>query len=166
MHGLINALEFLGNVHHFGAAIIAGGCARDAYFHRIPKDFDIMVPKGFPMNALKEAYRDSLRGQFTMYDSTDPDTADRVIDVLKFSFKGTDIDVIRYNVEYAEDCPNHFDANLNQFVLGTDGVPRFVGTQHPDKGLKFIREVRQTRQEYIENKYADIYLLTGDESAF
>lgn len=161
------ALQVLAGIQAFApTAVIAGGCARDIAHGVKPKDFDVIVPLGTPITALKEhlkgladdgSYRAFVFGNV---ETGQPyDEVDRVILCLKATIKGVDFDVLLYNVtEDALKAIDYFDFNLSQYVLTKDGTPRFAGQTHPNEGLIEIRgDANEKRRAYIRAKHQCFY---------
>ena len=149
-------------------AVIAGGCARDVYHGVAPKDFDVIVPLGTDMVALRAlvscmAEEGSYRAfAFIAKDNRLADTGysevDRVLVCLKMTYKGIAFDVLLYNVTTGLEAVDYFDANLNQFVLTDAGTPVFAGKVHPADGLIWVRgDANQKRMDYIHAKHQKFY---------
>lgn len=164
------ALKFLQGVRlHSPTATIAGGCARDLFHGRVPKDFDIVVPLGTNLFTLKNHIRAvAEEGSYRafVFGERGPDGVgysedDRVIMCIKATFDGVAFDVLLYNVNgHALEALEHFDANLNQFFLDDTGTPYYGGNRHhhPKNGLKWVRDdANAKRKEYIQAKHQALY---------
>lgn len=139
-------------------AILAGGCARDVYFGREPKDFDIIVPESANIESLLGAFCHSRLSFKELHFYRGDLSNDRIISCIKVNYLGVDFDILKYQVTDVMEASKFFDFNLNQFILNEYGDPIFVGEVHPNYSLIEIRnDASQKRKDYIQEKYREIY---------
>lgn len=148
-------------------AIVAGGCSRDIYHGKDPKDFDIILDD-------HQEWRDVIaalcevpgfeRGRFfTMYDR---DASDRVKWVQKGKVKGIDLDVIAYAIPSVCVAPEYFDFNLNQYTTVKLAYGVYLTSpcwkDDPKDGLVAIRGDHSTKREAcIKAKWEGFYGANG-----
>lgn len=116
---VIRALHLRDHLEDLGfSVVIAGGFARDVYFQEPPKDLDIIVAVSGreSMESVEKALElaNVVNQMFHMYNAR---SDDRLIGGFKCA---GNIDVILYNIGNAQQAPEHFDFNLNQFQLKGD----------------------------------------------
>lgn len=143
-------------------ACIMGGSARDIYHGKDPKDFDIIVPLGTPMEDLKRLAKElAVEGSYRCFKFGEGpyEIDDRVIMCIKLRYSGVDFDILLYNVEApAAEAVYHLDFNINQFVLTSVGTAVFMGISHPKYGLVEVRgDAKPARKEYIQAKWDALY---------
>lgn len=140
--------------------VIAGGCARDIFFGVVPKDIDIIV-----VNTSREIVDDILaKGLYrnAYYPFYENCSDDRIEACWKLT--GSNIDVILYDCEFAEQAIQAFDFNLNQFSLvgihrGIDEtVVRYQGTHPWNRFVPVRRDFTTKRLEYMMAKYHTLVL--------
>lgn len=156
--------------NHGIESIVAGGCSRDIYHGKDPKDFDIIVPGSAPaadvaalLTPLVESGKATNYKFFPMYAEAD---SDRIEWVFKVTIAGVDLDIIRYAIDTVVDAPDYFDFNLNQYV--TVEFPSGVyGTipcwkDDPKDGLVAIRgDHTERREAYVKAKWEEFYGSNG-----
>ena len=134
--------------------LIAGGCARDIYHGRTPKDYDVVFDNKTNFQEMQTAISkmgvnivDSFNfhsknkhfdeGSLVSCCSSD----DRIMYGIKVKLEGDiEVDLLIYNCEDLLEIPKMFDYNINQFVINSMGLSSFVGTEHPNVyGLQPVR---------------------------
>ncbi|NBK20424.1 MAG: hypothetical protein EOM68_00145 [Spirochaetia bacterium] len=139
--------------------VIAGGAARDVYYGRVPKDFDIIFPMEINPKDLSGFFASmGVSPRFIpMYDGRN---VDRIRGVIKMTYQGIDFDIIFYAIAEDESVTDYFDVNFNQFVL-EGHTARFTGDpacwDTHFGGVKYLRQVRtdasDKRMAYIREKF-------------
>lgn len=146
-------------------SLVAGGCSRDIYHGKEPKDFDIIVNDWADSSDVRAALNTMFEwteGQFfPMYDH---DASDRIKWVQKGKVNGIDVDVIAYSIPEVSEAPNHFDFNLNQYMTlrafrSDSSVTYFTvpcWKDDPKDGLVAIRgDHSEKREAYIKAKWEE-----------
>ena len=135
--------------------LIAGGCARDIYHGRTPKDYDVVFDNKTSFREMQTAISKmgvNIIDSFNFHSGNkhfDVDSMvsccssdDRIMYGIKVKLEGDiEVDLLIYNCGELSEIPKMFDYNINQFVvtLSIYGVG-FVGTEHPNLyGLKPVR---------------------------
>lgn len=155
--------------------IFAGGGARDTHHGIVPKDYDVVFPRSVSTQDVQKI-AENLKAQFgnpldaptqvfpfVHSNGEAPSDLDRVLTCVKIQVAGVSFDLLRYNVDTAIEAVDHFDFNLNQFLMNSEGATEFVGKylDHPRWGLKAIRgDHSEKRAEYIRAKWEALY---GDQ---
>lgn len=144
-------------------AIVAGGCSRDIYHGKDPKDFDIIVDDwadpSLVVATLSDIQEFSIGAFFPMYDH---DSSDRIKWCQKGKVNGVDVDVIAYAIPSVGDAPNHFDFNLNQYMTVKLNHIAYLTSpcwkDDPKDGLVAIRgDHSEKREAYIKAKWEEFY---------
>lgn len=151
---VIQAMDLRDKLEALGfSVVIGGGFARDVYFGEPPKDIDIVVaartwpdPIGDVKGALE--HLEVTAQAFHVYNGA---SSDRLIG--GFKCVGS-VDVVVYDIRDALDAPNHFDFNLNQFLLkGADFDSAYVYYV----GDTSWHELAPVRQDYSDDRKAKMH---------
>ncbi|CBZ41996.1 nucleotidyltransferase [Pseudomonas phage phi15] len=156
---VIRAINLRDQLEALGfSVVIAGGFCRDVYFGEPPKDIDIVVAganREDPMAsvALALATLEVTCQAFHVYNGA---SSDRLIG----GFKCTgNVDVVVYDIRDALDSPEHFDFNLNQFMLkGADFESAYVYYVGDTSWHEGLVPVRQDYSDDRRNKMREKWL--------
>ena len=126
--------------------IVAGGYVRDMYLGVPPKDIDIFVKNVDDVEQLMK----ELRVQYQSFPHYEEIETNRIRGVIKIGA----IDII--GTSEAADTPldqvmNHFDYNINQFVMIND-TPTFVGKSYGTLCRVGNTDIDKARVNHITEK--------------
>lgn len=134
--------------------LISGGCARDIYHDRTPKDYDVVFDNKTNFKEMQTAiYKmgvniiDSFNFHSTNKHFDEESLVsccssdDRIMYGVKVKLEeDIEVDLLIYNCEDILVIPKMFDYNINQFVINSEELLSFVGTEHPNLyGLQPVR---------------------------
>ena len=146
--------ELLGDTPY----VIAGGYARDTFFGVTPKDVDVFIHDKFRNQVLVDvirsgaAYKDHNKWYANNTKNSDHITSVINVGKIDYIFVPATIDIL--------DITDHFDFNLNQFMLDEDeepfyngdgGTPEVLVQLHPDVPDHRIIKIYKKHQELIAN---------------
>lgn len=141
--------ESLGNDY-----LIAGGCARDMYHGRTPKDYDVVFDNKTNFQEMKFCIRElgiEVIDTFNFFSKnkhfdTESQVSccssdDRILFGVKVKLEGDiEVDLLIYNCAELLDIPDMFDYNINQFIIAYGRKVVFCGSHPPIRyGLKPVR---------------------------
>lgn len=124
--------------------LLAGGCARDVYFGKQPKDWDIVFPRDLSVAQVTRSLTDNGVWDWKVFPFYGTGPTDRIKFCVKFTFEGQQFDVLSYDVDHPMQALGHFDFNINQFFIANNGRSVFMG-QHLDC-LEVIRGDHSTER--------------------
>lgn len=139
--------------------LIAGGCARDIYHGRTPKDYDVLFDNKTDFQEMQTAISKmdvNIVDSFNFHSGNkhfDVDSVvsccssdDRIMFGIKVKLEGDiEVDLLIYNCAELLEIPKMFDYNINQFAINTsrkifmvdflgEHIPCLYGLQ-PVRGL-------------------------------
>ena len=142
--------DFLGDVPYE----IAGGYARDTFFGIEPKDVDVFIPDKYRAQVLIDVINSGAtfkdHNKWYQNDTKNSDHITSVINVGK-------IDYIFVPPTVAiEDVTDHFDFNINQFMLDEDDEPFYNGDGTLDTLVQLHPDVPDHRTIKIFKKHQEL----------
>jgi len=162
-------------------AVVAGGAARDLYWGRIPKDYDLIIIGEAPsVDDLADDLRDQLAANVTPFGNgssmADVDSigggSDRLDYVIKVEFNGVHIDVLKHVDDYPSplDAVRNFDFSLNfiwlndkweavpaaEFPILVDGTVIMGDNPSIDDPHGRVQYLRSKYPQYVYPTYEEI----------